>query len=931
MLISLVVCISGLNADASIDEDSINLTAVYNPGEKLKGTFELGLAEVQFNSKIEALFDGESARTRNNKITIKEFLDNVGAEYDCTTSDCNFTYSAVSGTGEKTKTFSLAKGESKIIGAKIEEEGEVLSAFNFKLSLSSSTLESCATPVTLDILDDGAADWVPDATTGDFSCFSGSGCFAAGSGTGLAKITSTPYCEKINIPPAPAVRIGANLEGEGSTDFVMSLRDADGDLEEQICTFSASGSGKYSCMLEDVSVRQAEDYYACISLDESEDGSDYSLRKETREPCGFAGFDDSVFTTDFDIFAETAKYSPAVSTNIKSEEIDAIISDYIATIYDGKCASQTGGCIIPIRISSGQSQEIFISNFSISYEADTGLTSTTNDMHNVIAGESLISLEQSEIDIEDSGFTAPKTYGTHELMLRLAGKDLFDEPIEIEVLNAPLIDTIYPQKAPVGIDVLFWAYTLGANATRYTWDFGDNTSIEETSANRIAHKFSSLGTYTLLLTAGNTLGNATKRADIKVLESRQYIELVFNESFAGIAAAKKQIANFSGWVSSYLSEKINLDSLEIELNKLRVEYNNSGGSTSAYIGILSGLDALEIPKSIAMQEKSSQDILIDSSMIDLNVLETAGAGKKDSASSQESYKDAIAGWTAWNLNIRIEEDAYNVYSNGIPKTAATAYAIILSPRSSGSLPGKIYLVIKKPLESLGFADSSVQASAKSAGDSTVIELSSISGTREIELIMEGGASAEEFPIYLSPQLSELSLDYEIDICNNNNRCEENRGENWKNCGNDCKPWGWVLLWLFALLFISLCVYIALQEWYKRRYEDYLFKDKNDLFNLINFMDNAEKQKRAKEEMFDKLKEKRWIGEQIVYAWKKYKGERTGMWEIPIFKFLENAKVRKELEARRKSGESGRLAPIPHIKPGAQVNRNIKKFLCFTTY
>jgi len=62
-----------------------------------------------------------------------------------------------------------------------------------------------------------------------------------------------------------------------------------------------------------------------------------------------------------------------------------------------------------------------------------------------------------------------------------------------------------------------------------------------------------------------------------------------------------------------------------------------------------------------------------------------------------------------------------------------------------------------------------------------------------------------------------------------------------------------------------------------------------------------------------LKEKGWAGEQIIYAYKKYKGQRTGMWEIPIFKFVEKNRVKKELETRKKIGMRADIPPAP-IKP-----------------
>ena len=47
----------------------------------------------------------------------------------------------------------------------------------------------------------------------------------------------------------------------------------------------------------------------------------------------------------------------------------------------------------------------------------------------------------------------------------------------------------------------------------------------------------------------------------------------------------------------------------------------------------------------------------------------------------------------------------------------------------------------------------------------------------------------------------------------------------------------------------------------------------------------------------KLLERNWSREQVVYAVKKLDGRRTGMWEIPVFKFLENKKVKMELEKK----------------------------------
>ncbi len=96
----------------------------------------------------------------------------------------------------------------------------------------------------------------------------------------------------------------------------------------------------------------------------------------------------------------------------------------------------------------------------------------------------------------------------------------------------------------------------------------------------------------------------------------------------------------------------------------------------------------------------------------------------------------------------------------------------------------------------------------------------------------------------------------------------------------------------------LIVYIILQEWYKKKYESHLFANKDDLFNIINFVYNARASGISDSEIRRKLGESSWKGEQISYAFKKIDGKRTGMWEIPLLKFMENKKVKEEIERRQ---------------------------------
>jgi len=128
--------------------------------------------------------------------------------------------------------------------------------------------------------------------------------------------------------------------------------------------------------------------------------------------------------------------------------------------------------------------------------------------------------------------------------------------------------------------------------------------------------------------------------------------------------------------------------------------------------------------------------------------------------------------------------------------------------------------------------------------------------------------------YISPKFSKLDVE-KTGICNHDGVCDGENGENWKNCG-DCKPYGLAALIIGIVLLIAIIVYVILRQWYKKKYETYLFKNRNDLFNIVNFINNALSKGIKPEEVVKNLKQAGWHSEQISYAFKKVKGKKIGM-------------------------------------------------------
>ena len=214
---------------------------------------------------------------------------------------------------------------------------------------------------------------------------------------------------------------------------------------------------------------------------------------------------------------------------------------------------------------------------------------------------------------------------------------------------------------------------------------------------------------------------------------------------------------------------------------------------------------------------------------------------------------------------------------------------------------ELFFIIDSPSIADKIKVSNGELRTKESSDNNAYLISLRDLTRDestrIEFLYPAEVSIANPPVYVSPILTSVGGNIQIDTskCNNNGKCDGK--EDYKTCPGDCKPWKLAGIFMGILLFVALIIYILMQEWYKRHYESYLFTNKIQLYNLINFMYNSSSQGTSKSEIFSKLKDREWSGEQLSYAWKKFRGQRVGMWEIPVFKWVENRQVKKELIKR----------------------------------
>lgn len=884
--------LSFISSSYSFGNLSNDVAVKYAPGSSISGWINISLNEEPSDSLFKV---GDKVITLIDLLSKNSFM--AGIQYNCSTAECNLTY-GVQGVGSFSKTFGLNTDESRIVGLKITEDS-ISSVNELIINISSNAQESCSGQLKIDLFDDGEYDWVADKKAGSY-CSQSSNCFSSADKALTPISSSKVYCQTIFVNPAPGLRISANVSGVGDASFTLSVEGT-----EQSCSQNITGSGMIACDVN-MSIINAQNITVCLMQDS---GNSYNIYYEDKAPvCGFVGSSEH----DFSIFAERQKYGNVGEIIFNSSEISGIdLLNYVENKYEN-CIS---GCYIPIRFYSGYlNQQIVLNNANLIYESKD-IIKSSNNIYFLEKVPSKISMSMRKVNLDNVGFIAPLNSGFSNFTLYFKNEPIVTKTIE--VLGIPIIYAISPMTVPAGVRTRFVVGASGINISGYSWDFGDNITIQ-TEKSFVSHKYSQLGSYVINVKVKNEEGESSRNFNVEVISP----ELVINSTIANfekqIATINSQLKTFPSFVKTYLEKNLKLNEAEIQLQQAKTKLDYSGGNdTLSIIDIFNSLSDLNLPDSVIVESKSSGKFILDSEKVSQSDLSSFTGESSDA--DENSFKNAVYAWNSKYLDVSANLQIYSAVYDEVLTPLGSYVDFKLSPMADVE---ELYVIVNKEKANMEFPSGVV---VKEAGSSSSVVLDLSEGQKNIELFFKDKVDFIDLPVYFSPLISKLQTGFDISPCNSNKVCEKDLGEDWKNCRIDCKPVGLTIFWLFILLIAFFVAYIFAQEWYKKKYEDYLFKDKNDLFNLIHFIENAEKQGLKQEAMFEKLKEKKWINEQIQYAYKKFKGQRTGMWEIPIMKFLENKKIFQQLELRRKLGMSPNVVPTPvkpFVRPGMPNGNNL---------
>jgi len=859
---SIILFASLASAAFSVGNSSNSLEKIYGPSENVRGWINISLDNANSDSLLED--------SRGNSIGLLDFLKTkTGYQYSCQPTDCSEDYSAINGT--TSKVLNLDSGEYELVG--LQFTGNLVGINSASFTVQSDAGTSCQNQLKVDILDDGVTDFINNKVASGTGCTDSKnyGCYSDSSQNEEYIVSDLPYCQKINISESPGFTLGAWVKKvSGSRTLKAFLYDKDGfEVGSCILPDASAAGGEVSC---DVSypVIESDSYYTCISS--STGSGEYRIRgnKNPSEGCGFFGVPPpSVSPAAYQIFTQGKKFDAVGTLQVPNSFLDgnvfaAMIENYLSEKYGSfDC---TSGCTVPVKITSGANQQITLNNLSVNYQKGAGVV-TENTFYDLDKIPAKIDSNFQKFYLDDAGFTVPKGLGSYTFKLSLDNKEILSE--EMEVKEVPQIYFLSPLTVAASYPTKFSVEVNSSNnISKIFWDFGDNKT-EVTSGKEISHTYTTLGNYTLTVTVVDSKDlSSSKTFDVEVDSAKSLIGSTILNLNKNIANVQNQTKFFDLFSQESLNTALNTTGIQQKIDLLDQNFK-SATSEEEYGQIITNLLVLNYPESVSQGSVAeSIEFFPNSEDIRPEVLESVSSGYDPS--KVQNYAYAITLWNNENLNTRMDFKEYLGTYDDSQKIISRVFKIKLEEKKD--ILEDYYLVLPK-LENLQFEQGIVSSDA---GDYVYVN---VNGKQSISFSTTSNVDFTDVPAFISPGVNSLTV---TDATISTEPLS--------------KPKLTILvLALIVLGIIALFAYVVLQQWYKRKYEAHLFKNRNDIYNMIHYVNSARKRGSKDKEIENNLKKAKWSSEQITYVMKKYAGKRTGMLELPVDKALKALKLKENEE------------------------------------
>lgn len=870
VLVALIL-ISNASASYNINENFTQIDNKYDAEEIVRGRINMSFSE-QENKKFTSNFDGE--------INLLDLLKNMsyvkGRDYSCNPLSCLNSFKGESNSEQQS--FTLNERETKYYGF-VLTGGRIISVNSFALNASTNANASCKNQLNIDILNDGTNEiynrnYLPEPCgEKNYGCFYNN----SNSASDVILGTGTQYCELIALPAAPAYQVGATLSASnpsGTIRFSIYSQSWGSALGYNSTVNPAAGEVSVN-----IPLARSNEFKAYVCVEETLSTSNYKIKaKSGGASCGgFVSGSSFHSGADYEIFARPLKYGAITEMKLGDSGTVNSISQYLERVYGKNCAS---GCVIPIKFS-GDAQDVLLRSGELKYTAQDGIHSE-NAIYQLSEQDFTINTNYTVFDIAKMKFKSPNINGTQNFELYFNDEKIAEQTVQIK---KGFDFDIHPRVVLVGQRATFSADET--NITYSEWDFGDGSAKVISSNNQAEHVYLNESSFTVEVKLRKSNSEESKKKFTVVAgELKKSANITLQKYERRISNLKSEISVFPLWIKTKLENAVNIQNAEASVKRLKdgLALLGDNGTDEQYLAIITSLFNLNIPSSISVTESATNiPIEIGFNNMNLNYIKTISGKEID---NEEEVKSAILSWYEENYKAEVNSQVASAFYEESYTKLFTIYKIDITRKPSATAENT-YLIFSYPIDKIIFKDSSYDAKPVSNEQGTYISLNADGTPRTAEFLINGSEAPEisALGIYISPSLDEL--------------------------GTTGKPiqegifyaeghfrWGFFLIGLAIIFVFILAIYLLLQTWYKKNYEKHLFKNPNELYNVIYFIYNSRKSGIDDETTKKNLLEKKWTHEQVTYAFKKIDGKRTGMWEIPLFKFAENRKVRQEIEKQQ---------------------------------
>ncbi len=844
LVMIIVFLTSFASASFQVGTPSNALDSSYGPGGFLKGWINLSFLNQQGDATFSDSF--------GNKINLINLLKlNSDAEYNCIPEGCESNY--VGTNAGTTKTFILKSKNSILKGFVLN--GQINSVETLNMSLTSNAPTSCFNQLEVDFFEDGTTDFGNDKATDSVCSFLQSyGCFDLNKPSDEFFIDSQPYCQRVTLSKSPGFRFGAWAKKEsGNMNLSISLYSSSGEDIEKNCRLpdASTSGGEITCDINFL-LTEPEEIYVC--LNGIGDGVYKTRGYSNANGCGFHSIPKISEKAAFQIYAQGKRFNTPGQINISNKfadgtDINYQIQNYLQQKYGTDIECPSGGCVVPIKISSEQDQSITLANLLSQYTS-IGPTAD-NKFYDAQKTAPLIISGFEEIFLDDANFSVPSDYGNQSLVLNFNGTDVVQKDIAIEVV--PVINFLSPLTTASAVPTTFTVNIDNASTiTNYIWAFGEG-EILTTTKNSAEYTYNNSGTYEIKITTTDSEGRTSSgKFSVAVGSPKDFVNQTLEMDVKNLNNIKQKLNELPQFYREQIDGVIKTQELNSQIVQIQKDYA-SAASEDDYKEIVTELLKLKIPDSI-IESKKAQGITYypSAETIDISALQQIGGGSYD-IGQENDYINAIINWESENIKVEINFTEFSAGYGEATSPIIRAFNVNINVINSLKFNP---LIILRNLQDLKFQDEYLQSKS---GDYVYTDLSS--NSINLDFTTTEDVDFENLPFFISPDLSRIS----IETNNDNNTPTEN-----------INIWFWLALG--ALMIGAVIVYLFMSAWYKNDYENYLFRNKRNLYNLLSYVHNSKRNGMNETQIHERLKKAGWNSEQITYALNKHSGRRN---ELPF--------------------------------------------------